>query len=155
VIGGSRNDVADFYYNEIDRWFADMYLNNPKDYWNGGSNNPERSQNFKHSTKAGQAKFIAVDGSALKWFGESMSAGEHKISATQSGAFLVMHGMGHNADMNCTSSGTEVIQSNIMKGPAYLRPIIKETGYRGIFVPEQVGGFDLYFEAMKKRYYEN
>jgi hypothetical protein len=153
VIGADRNNVADFYYNEIDRWFSDMYLNNSKDYWNGGSSNPERSQNFAHTTLAGQAKFIAIDGSALKWFGESISAGEHKISATQAGAFLVMHGMGHNADLNCRSSGRNEYYSKIMEGPSSLRKTILENGYRGIFIPESVNGMDMYFEAFKNRYY--
>jgi hypothetical protein len=154
VIGSDRNNVADFYYKEIDRWFSDMYLNNPKDYWNGGSSNPERSQNFKHTTIPGQAKFIAVDGSTLKWFGESMSAGEHKISAPQSGAFLVMDGMGHNADLNYRSSGRNENYSEIMEGPINLKETIRSNGYRGIFIPELVNGKDLYFEAIKNRYYD-
>jgi RHS repeat-associated protein len=153
VIGADRNDVSDFYRKEIDSWFADMYLDNPKNFWQGGASNPERAQNFKHTTKAGEAKFIAIDGSALSWFGESMSAGKYRINSTQAGAFLAMHGLGHNADMNCTSGGNETIFSSIMKDPTYLQVKVAEGGYRGIFLPETVNGSDPYIEAIKKRFY--
>jgi hypothetical protein len=67
--------------------------------------------------------------------------------------FLVKQGMGHNADMNCTSGGNEIILSTIMKGPAWLKIRVQESGYRGIFLPEMGNGSDPYIEAIKKRYY--
>jgi hypothetical protein len=151
VIGADRNNVADFYYNEIDRWFAEKYLTNPSYFWDGGVGNPERSQNFKHSTTAGTARFIAIDGWALTGYGEGFLRPFSKLSPTQSGALLVMHGMGHNADMNCSDSN-EVIHSKIMKYSEWISDEEKKAGYNALFLPEIVNGTDVYVKAIKTRY---
>jgi RHS repeat-associated protein len=65
--------------------------------WNGGTTGPEISQNSKNYNYSGEngGKFIAIDGSALKSFGDLA-----KGTVAEAGAYLTMHGMGHTVGIN-------------------------------------------------------
>jgi RHS repeat-associated protein len=153
VIGGNRDDVSKFYREELDSWFADKSLDNPNDRWAGGVNNPERSENFEHSDHAGKAKYIAVDGSALTGFGQRISSEKEKINATKTGALIVMHGMGHNADMDCgTSSFITPNNSSIMSSMDGMKRFVEKFGYKKFFQPKESD--DHYVDKLKARYYK-
>jgi hypothetical protein len=150
VIGGNRDDVSKFYREELDSWFADKDLDGG-DKWDGGWKNPERSQNFKNTNDAGKGKYIAIDGSALTSFGSTISTPGKKIGATKTGALLVLHGMGHNADLNCGSCTLcESNNSSIMGSPLGIREFIKKWSYEDLFKPK--AGRDDYRDALKSRY---
>ncbi len=83
---GSADDVKGFIKSK-DQEAYDNHFND----WSGGTNNPERSTN----TMGKKTNVIGLDANNL--------SGAAKIFGTSSekmGAFLVLHGAGHNANLN-------------------------------------------------------
>jgi hypothetical protein len=60
--------------------------------WEGGSDNPERSENPNHAG----GKFIAVDATSLQEFGSKLGG----LSEIQAGAITIMHGVGHTSTLD-------------------------------------------------------
>lgn len=95
-VSGNANNPDAFYDKELDKWQG------------GGTEGgvPEISQNVKNYNYTGEngGKFIAINGSALKTFGDLA-----KGSIAEAGAFLTMHGMGHTVGINHNESNMEIM----------------------------------------------
>lgn len=86
---GSKEEVIKWIHNN-DQKFA----NELESDWDGGKYNPENSQNNGRDITG---KYIAIDASGIKGFGQEVLNG---VDPIKTGALLINHGAGHNASIN-------------------------------------------------------
>ncbi len=89
---GARKEVVNYIRKKVDKEFADNTLNT----WEGGAENPERSENNGGKTSD---NVIAVDVSEVEQASSNFGLSDEKSAIEKTVALCVIHGGGHNAGM--------------------------------------------------------
>ena len=130
VFGGNRDDASAFIRRELDPEFADK-LDNPKDYWKGGIDHPERSENndgpYIGSPPLG-GEIIAIDASALSGFGSRINLNDEADFVTKTASLIVVHGTGHLAGLNHDDNS-----SRIMGVPSQFRDYFNQHSFESLW----------------------
>jgi hypothetical protein len=139
VIGANAIDTKTFINDELDPEFVRTSLQN----WSGGFENPERSENNQPLDNDGNytsgqngGEVIAIDGSALKDYGERGLL-QVKNAGTLAGGLLINHGAGHNARQGHMGDSWNIVYGRIMFNGDDMREFFTIAGntYESLFDP--------------------
>lgn len=118
---GDKKSVTNYVATKLDKTFGEEL----KTDWDGGSENPEHSENNRAGS---EDNVIAIDASGLAGFANKVGLSDEENSVVKAGALSITHGSGHNSGLLHSYSETGTGTSDIMRNANDMKSYLSAEG---------------------------